>query len=206
MFTGLVEETGTVEVPGIKLKIKAKKVIEDIHIGDSICVNGACLTVTEFDKSGFTVDVMPETLRCTNLGELKKGSKVNLERAMPANGRFGGHIVSGHVDGTGHISGIKKDGIAVIYTVSADPEILRHIINKGSVTVDGISLTVCHIDEKNFSVSVIPHTQSETILTLKQIGDTVNLETDIIAGYVEKLLHTEKESKIDMDLLKRCGF
>ncbi len=208
MFTGIIEETGVVETPGTRFKIRAKKVLADVNIGDSISVNGACLTVTEFTADSFTVDVMPESLRCTNLGSLKKGDLVNLERAMPANGRFGGHIVSGHIDGTGVISDIKNDGIAVIYTIAADEKILRYIINKGSVTIDGISLTVCHIDEKCFSVSVIPHTQKQTDLAAKKAGCTVNIETDIIAGYVEKLLGiTQKnESKVDMDFLRKCGF
>lgn len=210
MFTGIVEETGVILSAGIHPEIKAKKILEDIHIGDSICVNGVCLTVTAVSEMSFKADVMPESLRCTNLGELKKGDKVNLERAMPANGRFGGHIVSGHIDGVGKISDIQKDGMAVVYTVSADEKLLRYIINKGSVTVDGISLTVCYVDEKCFKVSVIPHTQQETTLTLKTVGDTVNLETDIIAGYVEKMLRyadkPEKESKVDMDFLRKCGF
>lgn len=209
MFTGIVEETGVIEKTGIQPVIRAKKILEDIHIGDSICINGVCLTVVSFTSNTFTVDVMPESLRCTNLGELKKGSRVNLERAMPANGRFGGHIVSGHVDGTGVISKIKDDGIAVVYTVDTDKKLLRYIINKGSIAIDGISLTVCYVDEKCFSVSIIPHTQAETTLSFKKAGDTVNLETDMIAGYVEKFLRLEKEennSKIDMDFLRKCGF
>ena len=181
MFTGIIEEAGAVESAGTRFKIRAKKVLEDVHIGDSICVNGVCLTVTEFTSDTFTVDVMPETLRCTNFGSMKKGEKVNLERAMPANGRFGGHIVSGHIDGTGRIEDIKNDGIAVVYTIAADKKILRYVINKGSITIDGISLTVCAIDEKSFCVSIIPHTQKETNLADKKCGDTVNLETDIIA-------------------------
>ena len=203
MFTGIIEEAGAVESAGTRFKIRAKKVLEDVHIGDSICVNGVCLTVTEFTSDTFTVDVMPETLRCTNFGSMKK---VNLERTMPANGRFGGHIVSGHIDGTGRIEDIKNDGIAVVYTIAADKKILRYVINKGSITIDGISLTVCAIDEKSFCVSIIPHTQKETNLADKKCGDTVNLETDIIAGYVEKLLKTEDGSRVDMDFLRRCGF
>ncbi|MBO5560050.1 MAG: riboflavin synthase [Firmicutes bacterium] len=209
MFTGIVEEVGIVEKTGIQPVIRARKILEDIHIGDSICVNGACLTVTEFTNDRFTVDIMPESMRCTNLGELKKGSRVNLERAMPANGRFGGHIVSGHVDGTGIISDIKQDGIAVVYRIKADKAILRYIVNKGSIAIDGISLTVCSIDEKSFGVSIIPHTQRETTLSFKKVGDTVNLETDIIAAYAEKFLNLRsetKESTIDMDFLRKCGF
>ena len=209
MFTGIVEEVGIVENGGEHFKVRAKKVLEDVHIGDSISVNGVCLTVTEFTADSFTADIMPETLRCSNLGALKKGDGVDLERAMPANGRFGGHIVSGHIDGVGVISDVKNDGNAVVYTVSADKNVLRHIIYKGSVAVDGISLTVCGVDEKSFSVSVIPHTQAQTVLHSKKSGDTVNIETDIIAGYVEKLLKTRDESsgsKIDMDFLRKCGF
>lgn len=209
MFTGIVEEVGIVEKTGIQPVIRARKILEDIHIGDSICVNGACLTVTEFTNDRFTVDIMPESMRCTNLGELKKGSRVNLERAMPANGRFGGHIVSGHVDGTGIISDIKQDGIAVVYRIKADKAILRYIVNKGSIAIDGISLTVCSIDENGFGVSIIPHTQRETTLSFKKVGDTVNLETDIIAAYAEKFLNLRsetKESTIDMDFLRKCGF
>ncbi len=206
MFTGIIEETGTVLCGGERFKIGAKRVLEDVRIGDSISVNGVCLTVTEFTADSFTVDIMPETLRCTNLGGIKKGGRVNLERAMPANGRFGGHIVSGHIDGVGVISDVKNDGNAVIYTISADKSILRHVIYKGSAAVDGISLTVCAVDDTGFSVSVIPHTRAETTLADKKCGDTVNIETDIIAGYVEKLLKSENESKIDMDFLRRCGF
>ncbi len=206
MFTGLIEEVGVIEAVGTKLKIRAAKVLEDIHIGDSICVNGACLTVVGIGKGSFTADVMPETLRCSNLGELKKGSRVNLERAMPANGRFGGHIVSGHVDGVGIITDIRQDGIAKVFTVAAESGVLRYIINKGSITIDGISLTVCHIDERCFAVSIIPHTQQETTLTYKRSGDKVNLETDIIAGYVEKLLEKPQESRLSMEFLKKCGF
>ena len=209
MFTGIVEEVGIVEKTGIQPVIRVRKILEDIHIGDSICVNGACLTVTEFTNDRFTVDIMPESMRCTNLGELKKGSRVNLERAMPANGRFGGHIVSGHVDGTGIISDIKQDGIAVVYRIKADKAILRYRVNKGSIAIDGISLTVCSIDENGFGVSIIPHTQRETTLSFKKVGDTVNLETDIIAAYAEKFLNLRsetKESTIDMDFLRKCGF
>lgn len=210
MFTGLIEEIGTIESAGTKLKISAEKILEDIKLGDSICVNGACLTTIDFGKRDLTVEVMPETLRCTNLGELKKGSKVNLERAMSANGRFGGHIVSGHIDGTGTIADIYTEGIAVVYTISAAPDVLKYIIYKGSVTVDGISLTVCYADDSKFSVSTIPHTRRGTTLPLKKIGDTVNLETDVIAGYIEKFLGIsspdKKESNIDMDFLKKCGF
>ena len=210
MFTGIIEELGVVAAAGTRFEIKAEKVLEDAHIGDSICVNGACLTIAAFTSDGFAADVMPESLRCTNLGSLKKGDAVNLERAMPLNGRFGGHIVSGHVDGVGVVTDIKKEGIALVYTFSADKKVLRYIINKGSVAIDGISLTVCGVDESGFSVSVIPHTQKETDLTYKKRGDTVNIETDIIAGYVEKLLKTaeeeKNESKVDMDFLRKCGF
>ncbi|MBR6400141.1 MAG: riboflavin synthase [Firmicutes bacterium] len=206
MFTGIIEETGTVDKVGSRMRINAKKVTEDVNIGDSISVNGVCLTVTAFTNDGFCADVMPETLRCSNLGSLKKGSVVNLERAMPANGRFGGHIVSGHIDGTGVITDIKNDGNAVKYTISADKSVLRYIIYKGSVAVDGISLTVCAVDDKSFCVSVIPHTMQQTDLVQKKCGDTVNIETDIIAGYIEKLIKESGKSTIDEDFLRRCGF
>ena len=206
MFTGIIEETGTVDKVGSRMRINAKKVTEDVNIGDSISVNGVCLTVTAFTNDGVCADVMPETLRCSNLGSLKKGSVVNLERAMPANGRFGGHIVSGHIDGTGVITDIKNDGNAVKYTISADKSVLRYIIYKGSVAVDGISLTVCAVDDKSFCVSVIPHTMQQTDLVQKKCGDTVNIETDIIAGYIEKLIKESGKSTIDEDFLRRCGF
>ncbi|EGL83184.1 riboflavin synthase, alpha subunit [Caldalkalibacillus thermarum TA2.A1] len=193
MFTGIVEEIGTVK--GVhkghehfQLVIGANKILEDIHTGDSIAVNGVCLTVTNYTRDSFQVDVMPETLKATSLSHVTSGSKVNLERAMPANGRFGGHIVSGHVDGTGTITAITSRGNAVYFTVQTPPELMKYLVPKGSVTVDGISLTVVEVGKNQFSVSIIPHTLSETILHTKQVGDVVNLECDVLAKYLERLL------------------
>ncbi|MBO5558136.1 riboflavin synthase [Ruminococcus sp.] len=213
MFTGLIEEVGTVcEVhkSGSQsfIRIAAKKVLEGTKVGDSIAVNGVCLTVTEHDGNVFRADVMNETLMRSSLGSLKAGSKADLERAMPADGRFGGHIVSGHIDGTGVISAIQKDGIAVRYTVSAESRLLRYIAEKGSVAIDGISLTVASVNDSSFSVSVIPHTAENTVLPLRKVGDTVNIETDVIAKYIEKLLRPapQKNSGVTMEQLAKNGF
>lgn len=207
MFTGIIEEIGSIINPGNKLKIKCKKILLDVSLGDSIAVNGVCLTVTEFNTDSITVDVMNETLNKTYLGSMKKGDLVNLERAMSANGRFGGHIVSGHIDGTGIIREIKKDGISILYSISADNKILNYIVEKGSIAIDGISLTVAYIDEEVFKVSVIPHTQENTTLLSKNIGDKVNLENDIIGKYIEKLYKPQKkESKITEEFLIKNGF
>ena len=212
MFTGIVEEMGTVsEITrngnNSYIRIQAEKVLSDVHIGDSIAVNGVCLTVTRHDGNIFQADVMNETLNRSSLGSLKRGSKVNLERAMSAEGRFGGHIVSGHIDGTGTITNIKNDGIAVWYTVSAKPEIMRYTVEKGSIAIDGISLTVARVSENSFSVSIIPHTAEKTVLSLKKIGDIVNLENDIIAKYVEKLVNIPQKKKgVTLELLAEKGF
>lgn len=200
MFTGIVEEVGTIKgikhgTNSSKLVIEGKVVTSDVHLGDSIAVNGVCLTVTSFDGSIFTVDVMGETLSRSSLGKLSTGSKVNLERAMAADGRFGGHIVSGHIDGVGTISDMHKDDIAVWVTVKADSSILNLIVEKGSITIDGVSLTVAKITDMDFAVSLIPHTGANTTLLTKKIGDTVNLENDVIGKYVEKLLGLAKEDK-----------
>lgn len=214
MFTGIIEEVGTVRTvqkgSSSFIKIQASKVLEDVHIGDSIAVNGVCLTVTEFSGNVFRADVMNETLSRSSLGQLKNGSPVNLERAMAANGRFGGHIVSGHIDGTGTISGIENDGIAVWYTISAPPEIIRYIVEKGSIAIDGISLTVAKVTGSSFSVSIIPHTASQTILSTKKTGDIVNLENDIVGKYVEKLIaplnDNKTKSNISREFLAKYGF
>ncbi|MDY5048606.1 MAG: riboflavin synthase [Treponema porcinum] len=195
MFTGIVEECGTVlgvlknGVSG-SLQIQASTVLEGTKTGDSIAVNGVCLTVTKLTKSSFTADVMAETFRRTNLGSLGKNSRVNLERAMAADGRFGGHIVSGHIDETGVISRIKEEGNAVWIYISAPQSILNLIVEKGSVAVDGISLTVAAVSDKEFAVSVIPHTRENTALSGKKTGAVVNLENDIIGKYVQKLTGT----------------
>ncbi len=212
MFTGIVEEVGT--VAGIRrsgmsyyIRIKCSKVLEGTRLGDSIAVNGVCLTVTELDGTSFQADVMNETLNRSSLGSLSSGSPVDLERAMAAGGRFGGHIVSGHIDGTGTITNIRNDGIAVWYTVSAKPEIMRYIVEKGSVAIDGISLTVAKVTESSFSVSIIPHTASQTVLGTKKTGDIVNLENDIIAKYVEKLMKPDTAGNgVSLELLAKNGF
>jgi len=192
-FTGIIEETGTVlriikSARSAVLKIKAKLVLADLKLGDSLAVNGICLTVT--DIAGYTIsaDIMPETLTRSSLGQLKSGNQVNLERALSLNSRFGGHIVSGHIDGTGIITQIKPDENAVLYTVTTPPAIMKYVVEKGSIAIDGISLTVVEVTPTGFDVSVIPHTMQNTILPQKKAGDTVNLENDIIGKYVEKLL------------------
>lgn len=215
MFTGLVEEVGRIQriQPGAHsavLHIQAHTILDDLKIGDSVAVNGVCLTVTSLQKDGFSADVMHETLNRSGLARLRAGSRVNLERAMAAQGRFGGHIVSGHVDGQGTITDIRRDDNAVWYTVEAAPSLLRYIVEKGSITIDGISLTVARVSSHDFAISAIPHTVAVTILCDKRVGDPVNLETDIIGKYVEKLLQPAEEpakgSAITMDFLVRCGY
>lgn len=215
MFTGIIEELGTLQLvergnQSAVLHIQCQKVLEGTKIGDSIAVNGVCLTVTSLSSEGYTADVMAETLNRSALGSLRRGSKVNLERAMAADGRFGGHIVAGHVDGIGTIEKISRDETAVWYQVAATPEILRYIVEKGSITIDGISLTVARVSDTNFCVSIIPHTQANTSLKEKGIGDAVNLETDIIGKYVEKLCQPgeieQKESKLTLQFLMENGF
>ncbi|MER2026382.1 MAG: riboflavin synthase [Lachnospiraceae bacterium] len=193
MFTGIVEEKGTVKyinLAGISgsIAIRARKVLEGTKIGDSIAVNGVCLTVVTLQPDGFTADVMAETIRRTSLGNCQPGDKVNLERAMAADGRFGGHIVAGHIDGVGTIRSAVPEGNAVWITIDTPPQILRYIVEKGSIAIDGISLTVAYVDENAFKVSVIPHTAAETTLLSKKAGDIVNLENDIVGKYVEKLM------------------
>lgn len=216
MFTGIVEEMGTVKsVNGADqsgaIVIHAPKVLSDAKIGDSIAVNGVCLTVARKQGGEFWADVMPETLRRTNLGDLSAGDKVNLERAMAADGRFGGHIVAGHIDGTGEILSLKKEGNATWVSVAASPEILHYIIPKGSIAIDGISLTVAYVDEEMFKVSLIPHTGEETGLLKKKAGDRVNLENDLVGKYIEKLVqpfsveNKEKKNTITMEFLKENG-
>lgn len=215
MFTGIIEEVGKVKAvqksgSSSYIKIQAEKVLGDVQLGDSIAVNGVCLTVTKFESNIFQADVMNETLNRSSLGSLRQGSPVNLERAMAADGRFGGHIVSGHIDGTGTIIDIKSDGIAVWYTIAADDGILRYIVEKGSIAIDGISLTVAKITENTFSVSIIPHTADSTILSAKKIGDIVNLENDIVGKYVEKFMkpasESSEKSRVDLNFLAENGF
>lgn len=189
-------------------------IFEDMHIGDSIAVNGVCLTVTTKTANTFTVDVMAETLRRSSLGSLSKGSKVNMERAMAANGRFGGHIVSGHIDGTGEIESFVKEDNAVWVTVKTPAKLLKYIIEKGSIAIDGISLTVAYVDAQCFKVSLIPHTGSNTTLLDKKPGDIVNLENDVVGKYIERLMHfedvddssTKAQSGISVDFLSQHGF
>jgi riboflavin synthase len=192
MFTGIIEETGSVAAisHGAKssgLTIKAARVLEDIKIGDSISTNGVCLTVTGFGSTTFTADVMPETIRRTTFSTLKPGSMVNLERALRLTDRIGGHLMSGHIDGTGKIIGRKEEDNAVWLMISVQDTLLRYIAEKGSVAIDGISLTVADTDSKSFRVSIIPHTREITTLSMKKQGDLVNIECDILAKYLEKL-------------------
>lgn len=217
MFTGIIEEIGQVKdikkgKKSSKITILANEVLKDTKIGDSICTNGVCLTVTSITSKSFEADVMAETLRKSNLGDLKVSDKVNLERALSINGRLGGHIVSGHIDGVGKILSFLKEDNAMWITIEASKEILNYIVLKGSISIDGVSLTVAYVDDKVFKVSIIPHTGEETILLKKKIGETANLECDVIGKYVEKLLNLDrknteiKESNITEDFLKINGF
>ena len=217
MFTGIVEEKGKVShmqlggESGV-IAVKARKVLEGTKIGDSIAVNGVCLTVTSLQPDGFTADVMAETIRRSSLGSCKAGSQVNLERAMAADGRFGGHIVSGHIDGTGVIKSMIREENAIWVRIETSKDILHLIVEKGSICIDGISLTVAKLDESSFAVSVIPYTGEETTLLGKNAGDIVNLENDVIGKYVERLLGIKtskpqkQESKITMEFLETFGF
>lgn len=207
MFTGIIEEIGTIrEVRSGKLKISASTVLEGTKVGDSIAVNGVCLTATSIDGNSFTADVMPETLRRSNLGELHSGSKVNLERAAAVGSRLGGHIVSGHIDGTGKIISIKREQNAVWVTISAKSEILELIVEKGSIAIDGISLTVAEVTDENFSVSLIPHTSEVTTLLSKSVGEVVNLENDVIGKYVKKLMGKSEKKGITLEFLAENEF
>lgn len=216
MFTGIIEEKGKIEAinQGTKscvLTIRAKHILDDVKIGDSVAVNGVCLTATTVGSDYFTADVMSETLRRSSLGSLKSGSEVNLERAMAMGGRFGGHIVSGHIDGTGTILSMTKEDNAVWVTIETTKPILNLIVEKGSIAIDGISLTVAAVDEKSFSVSLIPHTGKETTLLSKKPGDIVNLENDIVGKYIEKLMKktestSKKESGLTTSFLMENGF
>lgn len=227
MFTGIVEELGKIRSLSMagtsgKIAIQARKVLENTKIGDSIAVNGICLTVVTLQNDGFTADVMAETVRRSSLGSCRTGDQVNLERAMAADGRFGGHIVAGHIDGTGTITAMEKEENAVWVTIKAGADILRYVVEKGSIAIDGISLTVAYVDDACFRVSVIPHTGEETTLLKKNPGDIVNLETDMIGKYVEKLLglsgaasaagttgnagKNQTGSALTMEMLEQYGF
>lgn len=212
MFTGIIEEVGHVKSmhrgsKSFVLDIEASKVLDGTQVGDSIATNGVCLTVTHLTGTGFTADVMPETVSRTALGELIAGSPVNLERALSLQTRLGGHLVSGHIDGTGCITDIRQDDTALWLTISCDSKLLRYIIEKGSITLQGVSLTVARVDDRSFAVSLIPHTQAATTLHQARIGDRVNIENDIIAKYVEKLLGKSDSSGNDIfTKMSQCGF
>ena len=198
MFTGIIEEVGKIvnishHAKSSKITIGAKKIFDDLALGDSISTNGVCLTVSDFTHSQFTADIMNESLSRSTLGSSRVGHLVNLERAISANGRFGGHIVSGHIDGTGKIINIKKEDNATWYTIGAHKDIMNYIVEKGSIAIDGISLTVADLTSSSFKVSIIPHTISNTILNDKKIGDKVNLENDLFAKYIEKFILNDNE-------------
>lgn len=215
MFTGLIEEIGRVQkivldVNSAVLTIAALKVLEDVKLGDSICTNGVCLTVVDFSKTHFSVDIMPESLSRSNLGSLKPGDAVNLERALRLGDRLGGHLVSGHIDACCQITEIRMDANATWYTMEAKPSVLKYIIEKGSVALDGISLTVAYADMTCFKVSIIPHTSSQTTLKMKKPGDFINVECDAFGKYVERIAtftkQPEKKDTITMALLSQSGF
>lgn len=218
MFTGIVEEIGTVKniIKGsrsIKLAIAAQKVLENTNLGDSIAVNGVCLTVTALGKNGFTADVMPESMSKTNMGKLKPGDRVNLERALTLASRLGGHIVSGHIDGVGEIIDMEKDDNAVRVTLTASSKVMKYIVSEGSVALDGVSLTVAHLGENDFTVSLIPHTAQVTTLLDKKVGDKLNVENDVVGKYVERLLDfsaknetKEKKPSLSLSFLRENGF
>lgn len=216
IFTGIIEELGVVNSIAINgasgcITIKAKKVLEGTQLGDSIAVNGTCLTVTSINSDGFSADVMAETVKRTSLSQVGKGDLVNLERAMILNGRFGGHIVSGHIDGTGTITKYTKEENAIWVTIKAPDEILDLIVEKGSICIDGISLTVATVSDQDFQVSIIPHTAKETTLIHKKVGSLVNLENDIVGKYIKKLMENNQEeqakkaSGLTMEMLEEYG-
>lgn len=193
MFTGIIEEMGRIKevkktAQQYEVTIAAKKILTDVQLGDSISVNGICLTVTSFTPSTFQVDVMPETIKASNLAQLSVGSPVNLERAMAANGRFGGHFVSGHIDMTGVIVERRSVANAIYFWIQTRGDMMKFIVPKGSITIDGISLTVVDTAEDRFSISIIPHTLAETVLNHRKIGDRVNVECDMLAKYMDRLL------------------
>lgn len=211
MFTGIIEELGKVEkisqsTQTMELAIRASKILEDVKLGDSIAVNGVCLTVKQFSSNLFLADVMPETVKATSLQQLTVGMHVNLERAMLANGRFGGHIVSGHVDGVAIIQRKRPVANAVYVDLAMDRTLIAQCIEKGSITVDGISLTIFNMTDTLVTISLIPHTYEQTVLGYKKAGDVVNIETDLIGKYVKKHLQNQTASKVTKDFLQRTGF
>ena len=207
MFTGIIEEIGRFKsFDGSRIEIACEKILSDIKIGDSISTNGICLTVVDFDENFFAADVMPETFRKTSLDELKSGGLVNLERALKLGDRFGGHIVSGHIDGVGKILSIRLEGNALLIEISAENHLLRQIAAKGSVALDGISLTVVNAGAENFSVSMIPHTREVTNFKFKRVGSLVNIETDVLAKYVDRLLNFKAAPALTREFLVANGF
>ena len=211
MFTGIIEEIGKIKhidqrTKHVTLTIQATKILEDTKKGDSISTNGVCLTVTDLASDEFKVDMIYETLNRTTMKELKIGSKVNLERALTLSTRLGGHMVSGHIDGIGRIENIVKDDRALVMNIKTEPHILKYIIEKGSVAIDGISLTVVDVHPHSFQVSIIPHTQYETILIHKKVNDIVNIECDLIGKYVEKLIHSQEHHPLTEAYLKNMGY
>jgi riboflavin synthase len=215
MFTGIIEEIGVVDRimqqgEAIQLTLQASKILDDVKLGDSISVNGVCLTVTSFDKQKFSVDIMPETVRATSLQLLRKGSYVNLERAMAAGGRFGGHFVSGHVDGIGTIVKKQRVSNAVYYEIEMPENLRRFVLLKGSICVDGTSLTVFGTTDKTLTISLIPHTLSETVLGSKDAGDIVNLECDMLAKYIEQFVNSREKraqkSNLSEGFLREHGY
>ena len=216
MFSGIVEEMGAVQaiekgLAGAKFSILASAILDDLHVGDSVSVSGACLTATKIEDQSFMVDVSTETLNCTNFGTIAVGTPLNLERAMKLNARMGGHLVTGHIDGVGTIRAREQDGNAIYLTVEASDDIMRYCVAKGSITIDGISLTINAVKGQAFWVAIIPHTAKVTTIGLKQIGDSVNLESDLIGKYVERLLQASgtlpspSAPMIDKDYLQKRG-
>ena len=212
MFTGIIEDLGKVKAiasgkESMRLTIELNKITEDIGLGDSIAINGVCLTVVEFTTIHFTVDVMPETVKATNIQTLQVGSAVNLERAVASNGRFGGHFVSGHIDGTGMIIRKRKVENAVYIDIGIEKELSKYCVHKGSVAIDGISLTIFDVRPTQITVSIIPHTYTETVLGLKKERDIVNIENDLLGKYVFQFVQQNQEKpSITMDFLKSHGF
>lgn len=211
MFTGIIEEIGRVRAlrrgaRSFTLEIEARKVLEGTQVGDSIATNGVCLTVTRMEEGGFAADVMPETVECTALKRLQPGSRVNLERALTLNSRLGGHLVAGHVDATGRIAACREDDTALWLEIEAVPAVLRYVVEKGSIAIDGVSLTVARVGERSFSVSLIPHTQGVTTLHERRVGDRVNLENDMLVKYVEKLMGRAPQGGLTLDFLRENGF
>ncbi|HTG00063.1 MAG TPA: riboflavin synthase [Nitrospirota bacterium] len=211
MFTGIIEEMGTVKTlrrnaGGARLTVSASVVLNNTQLGDSICVNGVCLTVVEMTAQDFSADVAVETLKVTNLGDLKAGARVNLERALQLSARIGGHLVSGHVDAVGRIRAKQEEGNGWRVAIETPQAVLRYVIKKGSIAVDGISLTVADVDATGFSIAMIPHTAKLTTLGFKAAGDSVNLEADLIGKYVERLAAGRLQGGVNLELLRKTGF